>query len=286
MEFTIDLRKTASGNAEEYYLKAKKTRAKVAGARKALESTLGKIKTLEERKSLAQAEAKLKATVRGKKKAKRWFESFRWFESSSGFLVVGGKDASSNEALIKKHAEKDDLIFHADVQGAPFFIVKTAGREVPEETLREAAEATASYSKAWTSGWGACDAYYVKPEQVSKTAESGEYLTKGAFVIRGTKNWFRKIPLKIAVGVKVNEEDDCMEVLGGPVSAVSAKCKNYVVVGVGDLKSEELAKKIRENFLKKLDDSDPVKIKIKAVKPQDIQQKIPGGKGRILPLTS
>jgi len=47
---------------------------------------------------------------------KEWYEKFRWFISSDDFLILGGRDATSNEIVIKKHTEKNDLVFHR-----PFF---------------------------------------------------------------------------------------------------------------------------------------------------------------------
>lgn len=37
---------------------------------------------------------------------------------------MGGKDASSNDILIKRHLELTDIFVHADFQGAPCVLVK------------------------------------------------------------------------------------------------------------------------------------------------------------------
>ena len=55
---------------------------------------------------------------------REWYEKFRWFISSEGFLVIGGRDATSNEIVIKKHADKNDLVFHTDIKGSPFHLSK------------------------------------------------------------------------------------------------------------------------------------------------------------------
>ena len=59
--------------------------------------------------------------------------------------------------------------------------------EIDDETLREACEFSLAYSKAWAAGHASGSAYWVTPEQVSKTPAPGEYLGKGAFVIRNTE---------------------------------------------------------------------------------------------------
>ncbi|MCX6694752.1 MAG: NFACT RNA binding domain-containing protein, partial [Candidatus Altiarchaeota archaeon] len=191
---------------------------------------------------------------------------------------VGGRDATSNEVLIKKHLDASDLVFHAEYHGAPFFIVKNPEKkDVPEATKSEAAIAAGSYSRAWGGGKGSCDVYYVSPEQVSKTPPSGEYLTKGAFMIYGKKNYFRGVDLKIAVGFRVG---DSVEVIGGPVGAIAKQTRHYAEVGVGDVKSGELARKIKVAVLGKAGSGDADKIK--SVGLSDIQYWIPSGTGRLI----
>ena len=41
-------------------------------------------------------------------------ERYRWFYTVDGLLAIGGRDSSSNMAMIRKHVEKDDFVFHAD----------------------------------------------------------------------------------------------------------------------------------------------------------------------------
>ena len=271
MEIRIDLRKSLPENARGYYERAKKAKAKVAGAKKAIAETRKKIE------QLVEEPAETKITLK-KKKAKRWFEKFRWFESSDGFLVIGGRDATSNEVLVKKHLEPNDLVFHADFHGAPFFIVKNPKKkEIPEQTKKEAAITAASYSKAWGGGKGSCDVYYINPDQVSKTPPAGEYLTKGAFMIYGRKNFLRGVELKVAVGVKLGED---AEVIGGPVEAIAGQTRHYAKLGVGDMKSGELARRIKDSVMKKASKEDAEKIK--SINLGDIQYWIPSGKGSLL----
>ena len=271
---TIDVRKSVSGNAEFYYEAAKRAKQKLAGAKRALEDTRKKIEELE-KKEITRAQAVPEVQ---KAREKRWFDKFHSFNSSDGFFVVGGKDATTNEILIKKHLENMDVVFHADIQGAPFFVIKNPeGGSIPERTLMETAQAAASYSKAWKLGLGSCDVYYVKPEQVSKQAPSGEYVAKGAFMIHGKKEWFRGVRLEIAVGFRVNDE---AEVLSGPPGAIEAGSGYFVRLTAGDVKSEELAREIKAIILQKAKKDDMEKIR--KVRLEEIQRLIPGGKGRII----
>ncbi len=275
MKFTIDLKKSVFGNAEFYYDESKRAKEKVKGARKALEETLKKMGELEKNHEISKAGVGIKEKIT---RGKRWYETFRWFYSSDKFLVVGGKDATTNEILIKKHLEKNDLVFHADIHGAPFFIIKNPENlEIPEGTKEETAQMAATYSSAWKSGIGGCDVYYVHPEQVSKTPPSGEYIAKGAFMIYGKKDWFRGLKLGITIGFKINDE---AMVIAGPESAIIPNSDYHVKIGIGDEKSGELSKKIKEFILKKAKKEDIEKIK--KVDIQEIQGFIPAGKGRLI----
>jgi len=53
-----------------------------------------------------------------------WFEKFYWFLSSENYLVISARDSHQNEMLIKKYAKKEDIIFHTQIQGSAFTLVK------------------------------------------------------------------------------------------------------------------------------------------------------------------
>src|SRR3989338_4127675 len=103
MEIEIDLRKTIHENANEFFEKEKKKR----------------IQEFKEKKLIQEIPEP------EKKRKKKWFEAFHWMNSSDGFLIIGGRDAQSNEVIVKKHMQENDLYFHADIHGAPHCIIKT-----------------------------------------------------------------------------------------------------------------------------------------------------------------
>ena len=234
------LNKSIGENAELYYEKAKKFRHKYEGALKAYEDTKRK---LDEVEKLIEEEMKKELNVkRIERRKKKWFEKFRWFVSSEGFLVLAGKDASTNETLIKKHMTENDLYCHADVYGAPHVVIKE-GQKAGEKTIFEACQFAVSMSRAWSQGLYGADAYWAYPNQVTKQAPSGEYLGKGAFMVYGKRNWLRGLPLKLAVGVINYEGEDY--VVCAPVDAIKAHTNRYIVIRPGRLKKGELVKKIR-----------------------------------------
>ncbi|MEK0322471.1 MAG: ribosome rescue protein RqcH, partial [Nitrosopumilus sp.] len=145
---------------------------------------------------------------------KSWYERYRWFFTSDGFLVIGGRDAASNSAVVRKHLGKNDKIFHGDIHGSPFFILKDA-KDAPDTSMNEVAHATVCFSRAWKEGMYGVSAYWVNPEQVKKSAPSGEFLPKGSFSIEGQRNFINSANLKLAVGI-IPQEDDYVLTCGPP----------------------------------------------------------------------
>jgi hypothetical protein len=219
----------------------------------------------------------LEELVKRKVQGKEGFEKFRWFTSSDGSLVVAGKDAVSNEVLVKKHAEKDEPVFHADVSGAPFVVVKTEGKTPSEQALREAGAFAAVFSRAWREGMGSVDVYWVKPDQLSKTGPSGEYVAHGAFAVVGKRNWMRGVPLRVAVGVVLNDE---VSFVGGPVDAVKAKTSVYVTIAPGDVMGKELLKQVLHSLAVKLPKEQRQKVTTASI--ELIREFVPYTKGRIM----
>jgi len=133
----------------------------------------------------------------------RWFERYRWFMSSEGAVVVGGRDATTNDLLVRRHLKDGDYYVHADIHGAASVVVKhpaPGDPPVTAVTLREAAQWAAAFSKAWRAGLASASAFWVNPDQVSKSGASGEFVAKGAWVIHGTKNVEKDLPLELGIG--------------------------------------------------------------------------------------
>ena len=59
---------------------------------------------------------------------KHWYDRFRWFVSSDGFLVVGGRDADTNEEFSKSTWKETSFFIHR--HRALLTVVKTGGKEV------------------------------------------------------------------------------------------------------------------------------------------------------------
>jgi predicted ribosome quality control (RQC) complex YloA/Tae2 family protein len=167
---------------------------------------------------------------------KLWYHRFRWFVTSDDIVVLGGRDASQNEELVKKYLTGNDLFVHADVHGASVVIVK--GKT---ERMDEVAQFAASYSGAWRSGHFSADVYSALPSQVSKTPESGEFVSRGSFIVRGERTWYRDVPLAVGIGLMLEPH---AAVVGGPPAVIRGKTTAFVELRPGRFEPNDVAKKV------------------------------------------
>jgi hypothetical protein len=131
------------------------------------------------------------------------------------------------------------------MHGAPSVVIKM--REgVSDKTLREACEFAVATSKAWNVKIGSASGYWVLPEQVSKTPQSGEYLAKGAFVIRGKRNYSDKLSIKLGLG-EIEHEGE-RKVMCGPETAVRARSKRFILLRPGNGDKNSIAKLLAEEL--------------------------------------
>ena len=162
-------------------------------------------------------------------------------------LAIGGRDAPSNSAVVRKHLGKNDKIFHGDIFGSPFFILKDA--ETPSTiSMNEVAHATVCFSRAWREGMHGTSAYWVLPEQVKKSAPSGQFLPKGSFTIEGKRNFVNIPSLRLAVGII--PQDDHYLLTAGPPATIKKNSICYAIIEPHGSEMVEVAKKIRLEFSK------------------------------------
>lgn len=238
-KINIDPKLKVPENAQIYYEKAKKAKRKIKGALIAIENTKKQLEKMRAKKDIEME--KILYPKKRVKKDLKWYEKLRWFLSSDGTLVVGGRDANTNESVVKKYLDNNDIYLHADIHGASSIVVKLEGKEINDNLLQESASFAASFSSAWSKGFSTQDIYWVHPDQVSKTPEAGEFVAKGSFIVRGNRNYVRGAKVQIAIGI-VDYEGK--RIMAGPVEALEAHCENFVVLKPGYTKKEAIAKKI------------------------------------------
>jgi predicted ribosome quality control (RQC) complex YloA/Tae2 family protein len=287
-------------NADLLYQEAKRVQEKKEGALEAIEDTREQLAEVKRRREQWEADdgdddhepadedseepvdwlSRESIPIR---RDEQWYEQFRWFHTSDGFLVIGGRDADDNEAIVKKYMEKGDRFFHAQASGAPATVLKATGpsepsREVefPESTLEQAAQFAVSYSSVWKAGQFAGDAYMVRPDQVTKTPEPGEYIEKGSFVIRGERTYFEDTPVGAAVGVAVEPQT---RVVGGPPAAIAEGAATAVRLEPGQYAQNDIAKMIYRELRERFVDETFVR---KVASPDRVQEFCPAGGSRIV----
>jgi predicted ribosome quality control (RQC) complex YloA/Tae2 family protein len=207
VEIEIDLALNARKNAQDYFDQRRKAVQKHektgAAAIKAIKGA--------ERKAAAEIVKVKEVSAVKVERQPLWFEKFCWFITSENFLVLSGHDAQQNEILVKRYLRKGDLYVHADAHGAASTIVKAndPSSPIPPLSIAEAGAMTVFRSSAWSSKM-VTSAYWVNPDQVSKSAPSGEYLSKGGFMIRGRKNFLPANQLIAGFGIMFKVHSSCM----------------------------------------------------------------------------
>jgi len=290
-------------NADRLYTEAKRIEEKKEGALAAIENTREELKAVRERREAWDAangdpeaddeeaeneeETDIDWLARSSipvRSGEKWYEDFRWFHTSDDFLVIGGRDADGNEALVKKYLEPGDRFFHAQAHGGPVTVLKATGPsepadpeiEIPDRSLEEAAQFAVSYSSVWKDGRFAGDAYMVDPDQVSKTPESGEYLEKGGFAIRGDRTYFRDMPATAAAGITCEPET---RVIGGPPAPIEDRAETTITVEPGKYAQNDIAKRLYREFRERFTDDTFVR---KVASPDRVQEFLPPGGSRMV----
>lgn len=297
VEVWVDITTGVEHNADQHYQEAKRIEEKKEGAKKAIENTRKELEEVKQRKQQWKQDDQERDTAeKAKKKDKdwlsdpsipvrkqdQWYERFRWYRTRDGFLVIGGRNADQNEELVKKYLEPGDRFLHTQVRGGPVTIIKAAdpsesGKNVtiPEQAEKEAAKFAASYSTIWKEGRFEGDVYAVDHDQVSKTPESGEYLEKGGFAIRGDRKYYRDTNVDVAVGITCEPET---RVIGGPSDGIKEETVTHIEVEPGRYAQGDVAKRIYREFQERFKDTSFVR---SIASPDLIQHFLPPGTSRI-----
>ena len=227
--------------ASKLFDESKKQKGAVKSIEKLMKKTESKLEKTIEKGEIAKGSVGFKEI-----RKKSWFERYSWFYTSDEVLAVGGRDSSSNSAIIRKYLEKNDKVFHAEVHGSPFFLLKGEDEELLPLSLEEVAHATVCFSRAWQISAYGMSSFWVNPDQVKKGAPTGQSMAKGAFMINGTRNFIKVSSLKLAVGIFKQDEDYLL--VCGPPEPIKKKCLCYAVIEPGGSTMSDVAKKIRAEF--------------------------------------
>ena len=71
-------------------------------------------------------------------------------------------------------------------------------------------------------------------------------MARGAFAIRGKRNIIHDVKIRCAIGeIEINS---IKKMMCGPVEAVKARCKRYIVFEPGETKKTDFANEVRKIF--------------------------------------
>ena len=301
---TLRVRDGVEKNADRIYQEAKRIEEKKAGAEAAIAETRAELESIKaerdrwEREDSDTSDERENAGADEKqtdtdwltrssipvRQTEQWYEQFRWFHTSDGFLVIGGRDAGQNEQLVAKYLDRGDRFLHTQAHGGPVTVLKATGPseaysediEIPDRSMREAAQFAVSYASVWKDGRYTGDAYAVAHDQVSKTPESGEYLEKGGFAIRGDRTYFEDVPVGVAVGISCEPET---RVIGGPPDPIEARSETTIAVEPGKYAQNDIAKRLYRAFKSRFADETFVR---KVASPDRIQEFLPPGRSSMV----
>jgi len=263
----INTKASLQSIASVLFDKAKKQSGAISSIQKIKKKTEEKLEKFQN-KTESEKDLILVSEIR----KKNWYERYRWFFTSDGLLAIGGRDAASNSAVIRKHLGKNDKVFHGDIFGSPFFVLKDA-QNAPNTSMNEIAHATVCFSRAWREGMYGVSAYWVNPDQVKKSAPSGEFLPKGSFTIEGQRNFIKSETLRLSVGI-IPQEDGYALTCGTP-ETIKKNSICYAIIEPDGSEMVDSAKKIRIEF-SKLEEEITKKISI-----DDFVRVLPAGKSQI-----
>ncbi len=161
-EITLDARLSPAQNAQKYYNEYRK----LDTAEKMLTDLIGKgqqelvyidsvfdaVSRTDSETDLAEIRRELREQgylrggVRADEKVKKLSEPLK-FRSSEGFDILVGRNNRQNDQLTLKTAKATDIWLHTQGIAGSHVIIRTEGKEVPEQTLFEAAMLAAYHSK-------------------------------------------------------------------------------------------------------------------------------------------
>ncbi|MBR0360177.1 MAG: NFACT family protein [Clostridia bacterium] len=190
VKITLDPSLSPSQNAQKYYKKYNKSKTALKEAQKQLEqsaeeleyieSTLAMVETADRledisviRRELAN-EGYIKRSTNAQKKQKAEQSKPMHFVSSDGFDIYVGRNNTQNDYLTLKLANSSDLWFHTkDIHGSHTVIKLGLDKDVPKQTILEAAALAAYYSKARESSQVPVDYTTIKNVKKPNGAKPG-----------------------------------------------------------------------------------------------------------------
>lgn len=184
----LDKRLSPSKNAQRYFKKYNKSKTAVIEIKSQIKEASHEIKYLQQvllsldmiRSIRELEELRYELIDEGylrkrnmSKKKKNQSIHITTYISSDGFTISVGKNNKQNDLLTLKLSSKKDLWFHTkDIPGS-HVVISTKGQEVPQKTIKEAAELAAYHSKGMLSSQVPVDYTIIKNVKKPNGAKLG-----------------------------------------------------------------------------------------------------------------
>lgn len=184
------------------------------------------------------------------------FKKYRWFLTSSGKLVVGGKNATQNEELMRicmkgehldlehrasleewTNKKKKYIVMHTKAPGSPFSIILDENPSL--EDLEETAIFTASFSQQWKAGKKETQVDAFLLEQIYKNPS----MKVGTFGVMDSKD-HRKATLKLYFKKQL-----------GILRAVPFEVKDSMIAIPGKMPKDKFALYLMESYKIKIEEA-------------------------------
>jgi len=163
----LDVRLTPSENAQRFFKRYNKLKTAIIEVKHQLEEAKAEIDYLENvssaietsldvsnldsiRDELAE-QGYLKKRVQKKVRKEKKKATLLEYRSSQGYRIIVGRNNTENDYLTLKYASNSDTWLHTKIIPGSHVVIRAEGKEVPYETLEEAAKIAAWHSKARAS---------------------------------------------------------------------------------------------------------------------------------------
>lgn len=164
IKIPLDINLTAYENAEKYFKKYKKLKSAEEHISNQINIAtdeinflndqlyyIGECKTVQDTDEIALLLTEQGYIKNLQNKKTQQVSTPHHFISSDGFDIYVGKNDKQNEYLTHKFAKKQDIWLHTKIIAGSHVIIKTNSKQVPKNTILQAAQLSAFFSKARNS---------------------------------------------------------------------------------------------------------------------------------------
>lgn len=195
VKINLDPSLTPSQNAQRYYKKYNKAKTALTEAKKQIDVAQRELEYIQSTQVLVETadriedvtairdelrrEGYIKGSVNARKQKTETSKPMH-FVSSDGFDIYVGRNNTQNDYLTLKFANSSDLWFHTkDIHGSHTVIKLGLDKDVPKQTILEAAALAAYYSKARESSQVPVDYTTIRNVKKPNGAKPGMVIYEG-----------------------------------------------------------------------------------------------------------